>query len=127
MRSKKIAVLTLLLLIILLGMHLIAMKEYWYIKYSSIDLPLHFLGGVCLALSTLYIFKNPKYIILSTFILGIFWEIFEVYYDITGWPFGTRNYNMDTGVDLLMDVLGSIFVFLVYKSFKKNEHISNIS
>lgn len=128
MRDKNIAGITLVLLLMLLGFHIYAMKHYWYIKYNFVDIPMHFLGGVCLALSVLYITKKTRYVVPFTLILGIFWEIFEVRYNLTGWPFGTTGYKLDTAGDIFMDILGGVFVWLVYRYNKiKNERISNIS
>lgn len=126
MRNKKLAALTIFLLLVLLGVHVYAMDEYLYIKISFLDTILHFLGGVCLALSSFYILKSKKYIIPITFFLGIVWEVFEVYYDLTGWPFGSSRYYSDTLHDLIMDTLGALVVWLIIK-YKKNESISNIS
>ena len=77
------------------------------------DLIAHFLGGICLALSALYILKNPKYIILITFILGVMWEIYEWYFNLTGHPFGSYEYNFDTIKDLIVDTIGAAFVWYI--------------
>lgn len=54
-------------------------------------------------------------IILGTFLVGLIWEAFEAYFNITGFRFGTAAYFLDTSKDLLNDAIGgSIAAFLVH-------------
>lgn len=118
MSQSKIAIITVMELLILLTLHLIAMNEYWYIRYPLFDLVTHTLGGVGIALTALYVFKNPKYIIPLSIIGGIAWELFEVYFDITGWPIHSFQYKFDTAKDLIMDTLGAVCVWLIVRKIK---------
>lgn len=117
---KKIILPTsaILVLSLVLYLHLNGMYEHWYVNYDFFDLLVHFLGGVGITLSAFYILKNTKYVILITIIAGILWEIFEVYFDITGWPLHTWAYKLDTLKDLLVDTLGAISVWITIK-YKK--------
>ncbi len=127
MRNKKLAAFTIALLLVILFLHVYAIKGHWYIQYPFLDIILHFLGGAGLALSVLYISKKTNYIIFSTVILGIIWELFEVYFDITGWPISSRGYRVDTSIDVLMDTLGATVVWFISKFNKaKNEHTSDV-
>lgn len=118
MRKPALAITTLAMLLLLLALHTQGMSEHWYMYFPFFDLITHFLGGVGIALSAFYVLKSPKHIILITIVAGIAWEIFEVYFDIMGWPISTRAYKIDTAIDIVMDTLGACAVWLVIK-FKK--------
>lgn len=111
MNNYKLAGTTILSLLLLLGVHMYAMDNHLYIKIMYLDVFMHLLGGVCLALSTFFVFKKAKYIIPATIILGIIWEIFEVYFNLTGHTFGSVEYNIDTIKDIIMDTIGATFVW----------------
>lgn len=118
MHNSKLALATLALLLLLLGLHMYGMALHWYLYFPFFDLITHFLGGAGIALSVLYVVKNPKHIITIAVIAGIAWEVFEVYFDIMGWPVSSRAYKIDTAVDIVMDTLGAVSVWLVAK-YKK--------
>ncbi len=94
------------------------MYDYLYVKFWFYDIIVHILGGVGIAFSTLYILENPKYIIISTIIFGILWEIFEAYYGISGSPVGSFPYIIDTTKDLIDDLIGALIVLSIIKSKK---------
>jgi len=125
MNNLKTSVITLFLSSLLLYLHIRGMVGHLYLNYWFYDLIQHFLGGACIALATActaevfdikIIKENLKSIIIVTFIGGFAWEVFELMYDIAGHDFGTREYNIDTIKDLIMDTLGGV---LVYFSIKK--------
>ncbi len=113
MNNIKLAIITLSSLISLYLIHIYGISKHLYVGIWYYDLIAHFLGGICLALSALYILKNPKYIILITFILGVMWEIYEWYFNLTGHPFGSYEYNFDTIKDLIIDTIGAVFVWYI--------------
>lgn len=115
MHKNKLAAITLFVLLFTLALHLWGMDEHLYMKFWFYDIIVHILGGVGIALSTLYILENPKYIIISVIICGILWEIFEAYYGISGSPFGTSSYFLDTAKDLVDDLIGGIFIWFNVK------------
>lgn len=114
----KLPALTLFLLITLLFLHVVAMDNHLYLHIPFFDIITHFLGGACIGLSALYIFRKPKYIIPIALIAGIGWEIFEVYFDIAGWPVESLQYKIDTIKDIFVDLLGAIVVWIAIK-FRK--------
>ena len=118
MQTLRLAAVTIGLLTLLLILHVYGMSGHWYLYFPYFDLITHFLGGVGIALSALYVMKNPKHIILISIIAGIVWEIFEVYYDITGWPISSINYQIDTAIDIVMDTLGAVAVWLIVRKNK---------
>jgi VanZ family protein len=113
MHNSKLAVITLISLVVLLLLHVYGMSQHWYLYFPFFDLITHFLGGMGIALSALYVLKNPKHIIWITILAGIVWEIFEVYFDIMGWPVSSRAYKIDTAIDIVMDTLGALVVWFV--------------
>ena len=62
-----------------------------------------------------YFKENSARIILFTFVLGLFWELFEIKYNLLGSPFGTYPYYIDTIKDLIMDTLGAIFIWRIIR------------
>ncbi len=127
MHNLKISLITIFSSALLFFIHKNALINHWYVQYWFLDIFMHFLGGVCIAL-LLYciaIFFNFNYIkysfwnlIIYTFIIGFAWELFEYIYDITGSPIETMKYKVDTIKDLIMDTLGAVFVFLFIKNKK---------
>lgn len=123
-KNLKISIFTILVLTLLLVLHLWGMAEHLYVEYWFYDIILHFLGGAGVAVSILCISKllnipliksNMINIIYLTFIAGVAWELFELYYDIAGHVFGTFEYNSDTVKDLIMDSLGGAAIVLIYR------------
>jgi hypothetical protein len=119
MNNLKLALVTISVLVLILVLHLFGMYEHLYISYWYYDIILHILGGIGIALSALYIFKNPKYIVMITIIAGLSWELFEVYYNIAGSPVGTFAYRIDTIKDLINDTLGATIVWITTRINKK--------
>lgn len=127
MRYIKTSFITIFFSLLLYTLHKFALDNHLYMQYWFYDIMMHFLGGVCIAL-LLYcisLFFNISHlnnrisiIILYTLIIGIFWELFEVYYKIAGYPIHTLLYKLDTTKDLIMDTLGSVFVWLIIKNKK---------
>ena len=114
----KIPLITLFSLVLLYVLHVSAIDDYWYLYYPYFDIPMHILGGVCLALSAFFILKDSKHIIILTIIGGISWEIFEVYFNIAGYPVSSILYKMDTAKDIANDTLGAVLVWVTL-NYKK--------
>lgn len=114
--KSKLPAITIALSLLLFVLHSKAIDGYWYLKIPFYDLITHFLGGVCIALSALYVLKNPRYIIPITIIVGLAWEVFEVYYGISGWPLHTLNYWVDSVKDMFVDTLGALVVYIIYRN-----------
>ncbi len=112
----KLPLATILLSLLLLVLHVKAIDGYLYLKIPFYDLITHFLGGVCIALFALYAFKKPKYIVPITIVVGLGWEVFEVYYGISGWPLHTLNYWVDSVKDMFVDTLGALVVYIIYRN-----------
>lgn len=97
----------------LAGIHLVALKFFLYWKYAWFDIPMHTLGGVCVALGiSILPFFNiqlpPSYRTLTAYIVavlvvGMLWEIFEM---VAGIAFFDDEYVVDTFIDICMDIVG---------------------
>ena len=94
------------------------------------DTVLHILGGFCVSLATLSFLSSGtennklKIIILAifvVFVVGILWEIFELYFGLTFLSDGIY-YWMDTTSDILANTCGAFFSALYsFKILSKSE------
>lgn len=120
-----------------------ALSEFLYWKIWWFDLLMHFLGGLFVGSSALWIFfdfrkkevsTDKKFealiiAILAVLIIGIGWEIYEFLADkIIGINFGLKNFNVmqpgiiDTFEDLLMDIVGALVSFLMFEKIWKRKN-----
>jgi hypothetical protein len=106
--------------------HISATKFFLYWKYLWFDIPVHFLGGVCVALGLsalpffrIYVFekyRTPLVYTAGVLTVGVLWEIFEV---TSGIMIIDETFVSDTTLDLTMDVLGGLVGYAVAGTFKK--------
>ncbi|MES2470942.1 MAG: hypothetical protein V4526_01790 [Patescibacteria group bacterium] len=115
MNKKEILTLSTALALFLL--HLAAMSHHWYLRHWWFDIPMHFLGGVSIALAVQYIwfffFEKPasfRKVVVYTFIGTLCWEVFEAHYDIAGAHVGTSKYFFDSIKDIIVGTIGALFV-----------------
>ena len=102
-------------------LHVTGIELSFYRIDSPYDILMHIIGGVAIALFVLALIRSfiPKsghwrlYIIIGTLVIGAAWEMFEVYFGITGHTPGTWLYGVDTVADLFNDTLGALAVILV--------------
>lgn len=101
----------------------------FYMEYWWYDIFMHILGGFSIGLLIYLLIKiiHPtvyrlkSYIIIGTFLIGVAWEFFEVYFQLTGYPIGTRLYYIDTVLDLIDDIIGGLLAaYIITKYRKKN-------
>ncbi len=98
-----------------------------HISLRYYDSILHLFGGIglgfflySLATSlTSHNLRTRTRVIIGVLVCGIVWEIFEMYFGISGFPFGTTLYYLDTGKDLILDTAGGALVAL--GMIRKNE------
>ncbi len=95
----------------------IGVTLYWYFTIWWFDMVMHFVSGLWTGLFFAYvfyirkpIFSNVFYIILLSFLIGVSWEIFELYVfnHIGGTPFNL----LDTVSDIFFDVAGATLAAL---------------
>lgn len=104
----------------------IAGNEYGlYLDIWVYDIAMHFLGGLGIALAVLATIKlhfkflqrhRTTSVLILVFIAGILWEVFEAYYDIAGWPFGTTAYWIEFAKDLFDDMLGAVIALIIVRA-----------
>ncbi|MCL5004801.1 MAG: hypothetical protein M1170_02575 [Patescibacteria group bacterium] len=117
-------------LIFIVAIHAIALYNHWYWTYLWLDIPMHFLGGILVAMIYLRLINSKLQIInrqsLITLILtlsfvtfvGVLLEFAEFLYDVF---ISSRGYSgflqlgaADTIADLFFDILGGLFFSAVY-------------
>jgi len=118
-------------LILIVVLHFFGAHFFWYWTYKWFDIPMHFLGGLWVALTTLWIscyfghinsivnykLKTLLIVLFSVIVIGISWEIFEIIGKITF--IQDVGYWSDTLGDLLNDFLGGIVAYLYFIKRKK--------
>lgn len=104
--------------------HYVATVNFFYWRYSWLDMPMHFLGGLCVALgfAILPFFRitlPPKYRTILTYLLfvffvGVVWEVFEYVNNISTVR-DDDSIIIDTMVDLILDLLGGCLGYFISK------------
>jgi len=122
--KKSLLFASFIVFIILLIVHLVGIKFYFYWDSRWYDNMAHFLGGFGTALLSLWILftsgifgkykPTSKQIMLASIVCGIFigvgWEIFEYLNDISA-PIG--SYWSDTSYDFISDIVGAFVAGLM--------------
>lgn len=126
MSSKKLLLKELILSLILLAiLHKIALDLFLYWTTDWFDILMHGLGGWAIGLLSLFIFYTSGffntdsshffYVFVITIgivlIVGLVWELWEVFIGLTD----VLTDRIDTIVDLFMDLLGGILSFFYFK------------
>jgi tetrahydromethanopterin S-methyltransferase subunit E len=111
MRQDMVLILFVLTIVTVAVVHQMALFFHLYFIYPWFDVPVHFFGGVAVALglhTRLFqkITKVPRMSLITTLsvvvCVGIVWEVFE-------WTIGivdSVRYVPDTALDLVMDAIG---------------------
>jgi len=102
-------------ILLVAAVHLAALEWYLYWYYPWLDLLTHFLGGLWIALASVWVISYTKrevnlfHVIGIALTIGIGWEIFEYF---AGTP-REANFIFDTLLDLAMDFGGGLFGYLI--------------
>ena len=122
------------LLLLLIIAVLFQVSEILHLSWTFwwFDMVLHFLGGFWVGMIVFLIWNHyfgisalsrVKVIVLviaGTLLVGIAWEVFELYFGVTSLSDGAE-YNTDTLSDLVLDVCGGFFATLyAYNLESKN-------
>src|SRR3989344_532400 len=116
---RKLLFLQLLILVPLAVAHFTGLALYLYWYFPWFDLLTHAMGGMWAGAFCLWLRAQAGYaphllfVVGGVLLIGVAWEVFEV---AAGLP-REANYVFDTSLDLLIDVLGSLFVFGMVRSF----------
>src|SRR3989339_1196126 len=95
-----------------------AIKFHWYYSLWWFDMPMHFLGGMWVALLLAWYLSDESFsadsigrVILGAFIVGLSWEVFEL---LLNEQFVQNAYDLpDTLSDIFFDLSGA-FTALFY-------------
>lgn len=123
-----------IVLILISILHFAGSNLNWYWTYKWFDIPMHFLGGLWVALTALWIFcyfgytnsiTNYKFrtffvVLFTVLIVGVSWEIFEVFGKMTF--INDVGYWFDTTKDLTNDFIGGIVAYLYFIKGKKSQN-----
>jgi hypothetical protein len=129
MERKKLFKTLAFLVILLFVLNHIASKFYLYYSLWWIDMPMHFLGGICAGLFMVWLLPSEnlfselswKYvfkIFLGVLLIGVLWEVFEIIFNniIAQISFDAR----DTIHDISFDLSGGLYAIL-YIIWKKQQ------
>ncbi len=121
-RLTGLLIIAVFALLIIFYIMAIAHELFFYIWWY--DIMLHFLGGLGLGLSAVYVCyfsghfrprlsRNAIFytVLFSALLVGVLWEVFENYSGLT-YSFG--NYRLDTIKDMFTDVFGSIVAYVFF-------------
>lgn len=130
----------LLLFIIMIGVaNALAVHFFLYWKLLWLDIPMHFLGGVWIGLTVLWLYylsgrfkdipenrRRVPYVYgltgAVTAVLGMFWELFEFSLDVLI-SFNEFNGFCDTASDIILAVIGALLVakYFISKEYYKEQ------
>ncbi len=96
---------------LLASLHWWAMAEFLYWQYPWFDIPMHYLGGVTFGvfIAALSLHRRDYIYVLLLVLVFIGWELFEFIFGVPR----EANYLLDTVIDLAMDTLGALTVYIV--------------
>lgn len=124
-----------LVLIILIGLHLIGSYYSWYWLYPQFEIIIHVLAGLWAGLIFLWLascfnqinslieYKTKSLLIaiLAAGLLGITWELLENFGQLA--YIYADNYAFNTAMDLLNDIFGGVLAYLYF--IRKTKVIKN--
>ncbi|MEO8637524.1 MAG: hypothetical protein ABI430_01325 [Candidatus Taylorbacteria bacterium] len=120
------------LIVCIVVLHFSALVFYLYWSIWWYDEVVHYLGGVWIALASLWLFFFSGYVhlkanrsaqilamvVIFALTIGVLWELFEFLF---GESFIVSNYEIDTLSDLLMDIAGGLsgYLYFVFRKYEK--------
>ena len=95
----------------LAALHAYALDTYLYWRYVWLDVPVHFLGGVTLAMLAIGLLREfrPRLFLMGMLLVIVGWEVFELFIQTTR----ETNFIFDTALDLLMGSLGALTAYVL--------------
>ena len=115
-------------------LHYVALVNFLYWNVDWFDIMMHFLGGATIGLLAMFLFFTSKYfpsisilrqnktavfliIILFTAVIGLGWELWEIFYGFSN----IFTDKTDMIIDLVMDMFGALAVFFL--EINKNKKV----
>ncbi|KND51342.1 MAG: putative membrane protein (4 TMH) [Parcubacteria bacterium C7867-001] len=101
----------LFLSVLLAGLEMWAIENYLFWRYVWFDIPMHYLGGIAIAVFVLALLKRDRSFLFLLVVTAAYlgWEIFEYVYGLPR----EANYVLDTIQDLVMDSMGGLTAYVV--------------
>ncbi|MCD5382426.1 MAG: hypothetical protein LR017_03925 [Candidatus Pacebacteria bacterium] len=100
--------------------HIVSLELYLYWRFPWLDIPMHLLGGVAVALALLlllqWIPRMPRRylalfpIVMGVLVVGLVWEVFEIW---AGIPLIEPGFERDMLLDICMDIVGGAVGYVV--------------
>lgn len=120
MRSRSFFTLIILFAVLLTTFHFIGSQFEFYLDLWWFDILMHALGGAISGGFTLIVSRWFRFFaptlervkgtylvaVIGALVIGIVWEVFEKYFDLTY----AYNYKFDTTLDLVMDGVGAFLI-----------------
>ncbi len=102
------------LIVLIALLHYLALDRAYYWTIAWYDIMMHFLGGLWVALATIWILRTErlsffkkcswKSVLVAVLVIGVLWEVYEVVFGLTF--ISDPEYWGDTTLDLIMDLVG---------------------
>ncbi|MEA2112483.1 MAG: hypothetical protein U9P50_00725 [Patescibacteria group bacterium] len=131
MSKKTFSIFLVVFIYIIFILNILASHFFLYWKFWWFDIIMHFLGGFWVALLSYYIFFLSKYFrrikeklsifytsLFFVITVGILWEIFEYLAKASIYQ---SNFNLDTSLDILMDMLGWLLAYFILLKLRKDK------
>lgn len=123
-----------IVLILVGALHMVGIYYKLYFFIPRFDVPLHFLGGLWVGLTALWLYDELGYhgglstkhsfmrpliwVVSASLCAAVCWELFELFNNITNQYMSTPaglSYGADTIKDVSMGVVGGLVGFLFHK------------
>lgn len=117
-------------LILLAGINALALEFFLYWRYLWLDIPMHALGGIVVALGFLTLFSHTldrpykEGLLLTVAVVltvGTLWEVFEYIVDMRF--LGETSHIGDTLLDIMMDAAGGAAGYIVARRLTELDHV----
>jgi hypothetical protein len=124
---SKIFILQFIIIAFIAIVHISALSFSLYWRFEWLDLVIHFLAGMWVALFSLWFLNYLKFdtsnvivkVLIAVLAISIGWEIFEL---LAGIP-REDNFLFDTSLDLAMDAVGAFAGFMTGKRLISQKYI----
>lgn len=122
-KNNALGLSTLLSALVVTGLHLGALRYYWYWSFWWFDILVHFAGGFLLTFLFLFLYQSISknipgiyhsfvFVILFVLTVGLSWELFEVI--IESASIAEPDYLLDTIADIFVDIAGALFAYILF-------------
>ena len=121
MLKSPFFILLFFVLVVIAILHALGLVFFWYVRFTPLDIVVHFLGGFWVAGMVLWLtvlsgFGKDKNVephiffisLIAGLLVGVGWEIFEFAIFKPLLLVDKEDYMRDTTIDLVMDISGAL-------------------